>query len=268
MSGRRAFRWLLTGFVVVLVAACGYQAGLTPDTWWRPGAAQRVAVMLDGVRIPWDDMAFWCETGLAMIDTLAIAMLGITLALGLGFVLGLSGSRAVSGALVAGEPPAWPLRALGGGARFVALGLRCVPEVIWACILVRVVGLGPAAAIAALGLAYGGMIAKVWGEQLETARHGAATALAAGGAGPLAQLLWARLPDAVPGFAAYGVYRFECAIRASAIIGYVGGGGLGMQMEMAMAQGDFGRLGGQVVALIILVAAVEIASDRLQRKLA
>jgi len=266
-TSRRAFRWLLVAVVATLAVMVFRQAGITPGDLWRPGAADRLAIVLTGLRLPLDDGAFWQESAWALVDTVAIAGVGTALALLIGGLLAVFGSRAVVGRFVAGESPIWPVRGGGVLVRGLALLLRSIPEVIIGCVLVRVLGLGPAAAVGALALAYGGMIAKVWGEQLETVRGGAATALAAGGAGPLAQLVWARLPDALPGFAGYATYRFECAVRASAILGYVGGGGLGQAMDMTFQAGDFGRLLAQIILLIAAVAVVEVLADRIQARL-
>jgi phosphonate transport system permease protein len=266
-GGRTAWRWLLA---LALAAGLGWalwQSAFRPDQLLSARAlAQAGSFLADGWP-PRTDAEFLLATLRGAGETLAVAVLGTLLALAIGLPLGLLASRAVAH----GPEPAAPfppaLRALWLGARGVAALLRSVPEVIWAVVLVPLVGLGPTSGVIALGIAYGGMIAKVYAEQLESAEPAAPAALAAAGAGRLQTALWGWLPQAAPGFAFYATYRFECAVRASALMGYVGGGGLGMQLEVSFGYSRYGEVATQVLALIALVAVVEVAADALQRRL-
>ena len=116
------------------------------------------------------------------------------------------------------------------GIRWVLIFLRSIPEIVWAMIFVRAVGLGDTAGVMAIGITYGGMLGKVYIEILESAEQNSATVLLQNGAGRLQAFWYAALPVSLPELTSYTIYRWECAIRASVVMGFVGAGGLGQQM--------------------------------------
>jgi phosphonate transport system permease protein len=92
--------------------------------------------------------------------------------------------------------------------------------------------------------------------------------LRAGGATLWGELLYARIPIALPDMTAYTFYRFECAIRSSAIMGFVGLGGLGFQIQIALADLRYGVVATLILALVVLVTAIEAWSGWVRRALA
>src|SRR2546425_11348060 len=96
---------------------------------------------------------------------------------------------------------------------------------------VRAVGLGPFPGVLAIGVAYGGMLGKVYSEILEAVNPRPLETLHAAGAGKAGVVLYGLLPEAMPHVVSYTLFRWECAIRASAILGIRGGGGLGQPIE-------------------------------------
>jgi phosphonate transport system permease protein len=145
--------------------------------------------------------------------------------------------------------------------------LRGIPELVWALVFVRVFGLGPAAGVLALGLTYGGMLAKVYAEILESTDPAPARALRASGAGRIQALLYGLLPQAAKELTSYTVYRWECAIRASVVMGFVGAGGLGQLMDQAMKMLNGGEAASILLAFMLLVAAADLLSWWLRRAL-
>jgi phosphonate transport system permease protein len=135
--------------------------------------------------------------------------------------------------------------------RWVLVLLRSVPELVWALLFVRVVGLGPTAGVLAIALTYCGMLAKVYAEILESSDAHATDALLANGSGRLPALLYGALPDAAAELVSYTVYRWECAIRGSAIMGFVGAGGLGQRMDESTKM----MAGGEVATMLLRVRA-------------
>jgi phosphonate transport system permease protein len=266
-GSRLAWRWLLAFALPAGLAWALWQSAFRPDQLLSTHALDQAARFLAGCWPPRSDADFLLATLRGAGETLAVAVLGTLLALAIGLPLGLLASRAVAHGAEPAAPFPLPWRVAWLGARTCAALLRSVPEVIWAVVLVPLVGLGPTAGVLALGVAYGGMLAKVYAEQLESAVPAAPAALAAAGAERLQTALWGWLPQAAPGFAAYATYRFECAVRASALMGYVGGGGLGMQLEISFGYSHYGEVATQVLALIALVAVVEVAADALLRRL-
>jgi phosphonate transport system permease protein len=144
-------------------------------------------------------------------------------------------------------------------ARTVLVVLRSVPELIWALVFVRVVGLGPTAGVLAIALTYAGMLGKVYAEILESGDSHAAQALMRNGTGRLQAFFYGLLPQNAAELTSYTVYRWECAIRSSAVLGCVGAGGLGQQMDNSMKMFN----GAEVATLLLVFVALVALTDRL-----
>lgn len=194
--------------------------------------------------------------------TVAIATAGMTLAMLLALPLALAMTDRLSISALAGRMAPGPA-ACRQGLRAVTAVLRSVPELVWALVFVRVVGLGPTAGVLAIGIAYGGMLAKVWAEILESAEAAPVQALLRGGAGRLQAFAFAAWPQASAELAGYTVYRWECAIRSSVVLGFVGAGGLGQQLDTAAKM----FAGGEVSAILLVFMALVALSDRLSAAL-
>lgn len=194
--------------------------------------------------------------GQAALETLAIATAGMALS----FVIAVPMAYLSTGA-------ARERVTLNPVARSVLTILRGIPELVWALVFVRVFGLGPAAGVLALGLTYGGMLAKVYAEILESTDPAPARALRASGAARLQALLYGLLPQAAKELTSYTVYRWECAIRASVVMGFVGAGGLGQLMDQAMKMLNGGEAASILLAFMLLVAAADLLSWWLRRAL-
>jgi len=149
--------------------------------------------------------------------------------------------------------------------RAILIVLRSVPELVWALVFVRVVGLGPTAGVLAIALTYGGMLGKVYSEILESDDRHAAQSLLRNGAGRLATLFYGALPQSAAELTSYSVYRWECAIRSSAVLGFVGAGGLGQQMDNSMKMFNGSEVATILMAFIVLVAISDWVSARLRR---
>jgi phosphonate transport system permease protein len=144
--------------------------------------------------------------------------------------------------------------------------LRGIPELVWALVFVRVFGLGPAAAVLALGLTYGGMLAKVYAEILESGDARPARAILEAGGGRLQALLYGLLPGSAQELTSYTVYRWECAVRASVVMGFVGAGGLGQLMDQAMKMLNGGEASTILLTFLALVLAADALSGFLRRQ--
>jgi len=190
--------------------------------------------------------------------TVAIATSGMCLAWLLAVPLALVSTAALSVSALSGRMGR-PAAALRFAARTAMVVLRSIPELVWALLLVRVVGLGPTAGVLAIALTYGGMLGKVYAEILESADPHAARALLVNGSGRLAALAYGLLPHAAPELASYSVYRWECAIRSSVVLGFVGAGGLGQEMDNAMKM----LAGNEVSTMLLVFVALVALADRL-----
>lgn len=204
----------------------------------------------------------------ATLETLAMATAGIALALLLAIPLSLAVTRSLSTASLAGgrrSPLVVALRAL---LRLLLVVLRGVPELVWALVFVRVFGLGPAAGVLALGITYGGMLAKVFSEILESGDLRPARALMEAGSGRSGALLYGLLPGVSQELVSYTVYRWECAVRASVVMGFVGAGGLGQLMDQSMKMLNGGEAATILATFLVLVLGADALSAWLRRRLA
>lgn len=191
-------------------------------------------------------------------STVAMATAGITLALGLAIPMALLSTHVLSVSALSGRMargPFWLRQAV----RWTMIVLRSIPELVWALVFVRVVGLGPTAGVLAIALTYGGMLGKVYAEILESSDTQATATLLRNGAGRVQAFFYGLLPASAAELTSYTVYRWECAIRSSVVLGFVGAGGLGQQMDNAMKMFN----GGEVATMLLVFMALVALADRL-----
>ncbi len=151
--------------------------------------------------------------------------------------------------------------------RWLLVVLRSVPELVWALLFVRIFSLGPTAGVLAIALTYCGMLGKVYAEILESADHHASDVLLQNGSGRLAALFYGALPEAASELVSYTVYRWECAIRGSVVMGFVGAGGLGQRMDESTKMLAGGEVASMLIVFVLLVAAADVVSKYLRRRL-
>jgi len=207
------------------------------------------------------------------LETVQISVAGILIAMAIGWPLGLWATASLRFSGILHERRTAAGRWLGGFLPYaLARGLlsvfRSVPEFVWAFVFVRAVGLGPFPGVLAIGVGYGGILGKVYSEILETVDPKPLEALHAAGAGRLAIAAYGVLPQAWPNLVSYTLYRWECAIRASAILGFVGAGGLGQQLELSMRMFQFDEVLTILGILFLLVAVVDSISGRVRARVA
>ena len=231
-------------------------AGVTPSTLFAAENLHVIGGFLAGFLPPDTSVDFAGYLWQATLETLAIATIGLLLA----FVLAVPLSYWATSA-VREKASQNPL------ARIVLTILRGIPELVWALVFVRVFGLGPAAGVLALGLTYGGMLGKVYAEILESEDGSAARALLRTGSPRALAMLYGVLPLASKELVSYTVYRWECAIRASVVMGFVGAGGLGQLMDQAMKMLNGGEACTILLVFMVLVLLADALSNALRRSL-
>lgn len=204
----------------------------------------------------------------ATVETLAMATAGIALALLLAAPLGLALSHSLSISRIGPGPGRGLGEALRALTRLLLLLLRGIPEIVWALLLVRAFGLGPAAGVLAIALTYGGMLGKVYAEILESGDTRPARVLIESGSGRLMAFFYGLLPGSAQELASYTVYRWECAVRASVIMGFVGAGGLGQLMDQSMKMLNGGEVSTILIIFLLLVLLADAISGAVRRTLA
>jgi phosphonate transport system permease protein len=204
----------------------------------------------------------------AAVETLAMATAGIALSFIIATPLAIAMTRALSVSRIGPGPGRWRGALLRHGARTVLTMLRAIPELVWALVFVRALGLGPAAGVLALAITYGGMLGKVYAEILESTDTRPARALLEAGSPRMAALFYGLVPGAAQELVSYTVYRWECAVRASVVMGFVGAGGLGQLMDQSMKMLNGGEASTILLTFLLLVLLADALSAALRRLLA
>ncbi|HSW19183.1 MAG TPA: ABC transporter permease [Ramlibacter sp.] len=261
-----------TGRVFWLLAAAAVLwpllvlAEFKPWTLLEPGSLKPALRFLADFFPPRLDAEFLQLVARETWRTVAIATAGLTMGLVIAIPLALLSVRVLSISGLAGRMAAAPA-ALRWFVRAVLVVLRSVPELIWALVFVRVVGLGPTAGVLAIALTYGGMLGKVYGEILESGDAQVTTSLLRNGAGRLQAFFYGLLPQNAAELTSYTVYRWECAIRSSAVLGFVGAGGLGQQMDNSMKMFNGAEVCTLLAVFVLLVALTDRLSAFLRKAL-
>jgi phosphonate transport system permease protein len=206
------------------------------------------------------------------VETFAISFMGTLLAvfIALSAVFFASRNLIFSGLLYEMEPKQRWRRGLRMvpylAAKSLLNILRTVPEMVWALIFVFLVGLGPFPGVLALGVHTGGVLGKLFGEVLEDVDPQPIESLQATGANRLQILFYGILPQVLPQFISYTLYRWEVNIRVAAVLGLVGAGGLGQRIHIAISLFLENQLLTLMMAIYILVTIVDYVSAYLRRK--
>ena len=206
--------------------------------------------------------AFLATAALATWQTIAIATAGLAIALLLAVPATFAMTRVLSVSAL-GRPMSRAPAVVRVVVRWTMVVLRSVPELVFALLFVRLLGLGPTAGVLAIGLSYAGMLAKVFAEILESADASPTRALLDNGASRLQALLYGALPQSAHELVSYGVYRWECAVRGSVMMGFVGAGGLGQQIDTSMKMFE----GGETATLLLVFVGLVLGADRVSRRL-
>lgn len=205
--------------------------------------------------------------------TIVFAVTSLSLAVPAGLLLGFTSSTAWwRGDVLGGRSPwlVWFRRtiapALYGVSRLLIGVMRSIHELIWAVLFLAAVGLNDLSAVFAIAIPYAGTLAKVFSEMLDEAPRGPAMALRSTGASPLQVFAFGLLPRALPDIGAYTLYRFECALRSSAILGFFGWPTLGYHLKLEWGNYDFAEVWTFLYALLALIVVVDWWSGALRKR--
>lgn len=201
--------------------------------------------------------------------TLVFAAAAMSLALAGGIALGFLGSTAWWSDELARSPGRWRkivAASVWGATRVLIVGMRSVHELLWAVIFLAAFGMNTGAAVVSIAIPYAGTLAKVFSEMIDEAPRDSAFALRVAGAGPLQVFGFGLLPRALPDMCAYAFYRFECAVRSSAVLGFFGFPTLGYSISTAFENLHYSEVWTYLYALGGLVVGIEIWSGSLRRR--
>ncbi|MFO1253884.1 MAG: phosphonate ABC transporter, permease protein PhnE [Inhella sp.] len=246
-------RWLQLAWLIVigLLAASWRGADMRPLDLWRD--AGNIASYAAGFFPP--DFSDWRYYLQELVITLQIALWGTALAVVASVPLALLASGNLS--------PAWvhqPVR------RFLD-ACRAINEMVFALLFVVAVGLGPFAGVLALFVHTTGVLAKLFSEAVEAIDPQPVEGLRATGAHPLAEILYGVLPQVMPLWVSYALYRFESNVRSASVVGMVGAGGIGMVLWDVIRAFQYGQTAAVLVLLVVSVALIDLVSAQVRKRL-
>jgi phosphonate transport system permease protein len=248
-DARCAACWFVLG-LIALTAASFWTLDLQWAKFLSLDAARKMGRFLGELLTPSVQPAFLQKLALASLETIAMSALGTLLAAIAGLALALPASRTHAEDRALWRAPT----------RLILNGLRSIPELVWAALLIISAGLGPFAGTLALALHTTGVLGRLFAEAIENAPPGAAYALRVQGVPAGRVFLYATLPQIIPQLLSYTLYRWENNIRAAAVLGVVGGGGLGQMLAFHMGLFHMNETSSVLIAMILLVALVDILS--------
>lgn len=191
-----------------------------------------------------------------MLETVKMAILGTTLGAIIGIPFTLLASRNV-----------FKNKWVSGITRTIMNLTRTLPDLLLASVFVAAVGIGPLAGVGALTVFSFGIVTKLAYEAVETIDPGPLEAMTAVGANKLQFIRYAVVPQALPSFVAFVLYTFEVCVRASAILGLVGAGGIGMELQAALDNFLYNQVALIILFTLVIVIVIDTVSATIREKL-
>ncbi len=237
------------------------------------GAALAPALADQSTTLPEDATPFLVRLGHELLRTVRYAFIAMSLAVPVALVLGFLASSAWwSGGL---DADARRRRPLVGGVlgllrwlcRAGLTFMRSIHELIWAIFFLAALGDAPVTACAALALPFAGTLGKVFSELIDEQGGEARDVLLASGASPLRAFFAAVFPQALPHLLTYSLYRFECALRSSAVLGFIGIETIGLGIRRSFENLHFREVWTQLYVLMAVVVLVDALGARLRSRL-
>jgi phosphonate transport system permease protein len=241
--------WFVFGLICLTIASFA-TLDLQFAKFFSAESMARMGKFLAELTSPTVDPAFLKKLSVATFETLAMSLLGTVFAAALGLLLALPASKTHEGDRAFWRTPT----------RLVLNALRSIPELMWAALLLIAAGLGPFAGTLALALHTAGVLGRLFAEAIENAPQTAAFALRTRGVKEGRVFLYATLPQVLPQLMSYTLYRWENNIRAAAVLGVVGGGGLGQMLSFHMGLFQMPETSSILIAMMLLVAFVDVLS--------
>ncbi|MBW3620081.1 MAG: phosphonate ABC transporter, permease protein PhnE [Actinobacteria bacterium] len=191
----------------------------------------------------------------AMVESVHIAWFGTVIGAALSLPLALLAAKNVTG------------QATSTGARQVLNAFRAIPELVLAVVFVAMIGLGAVPGALAIGIHSIGTLGKLASEAIESIDRGPLEAADAVGATWLQKMRWGVLPQALPEIVAFWLYRFEINIRASAILGVIGAGGVGAVLSNTVSYRRWDKAGMTLIVVVVVTLLIDAVSGRIRRRI-
>jgi len=250
LSGKHNWRqWLIWLFVAILLAWSWHGAEMNPLMLWRDRDNMRVFA---ADFFP-PDFHYWRLYLKEMLVTVQIAAWGTTLAIVCSIPLGILCSENIS--------PWWICQPV----RRVMDAFRSINEMVFAMLFVVAVGLGPFAGVMALFIGTTGVLAKLFAEAVEAIDSGPVEGVRATGSSALQEVIFGVIPQVLPLWISYSLYRFESNVRSATVVGMVGAGGIGVTLWEAIRGFQMNQTCAILIIIIAVVSMIDIISQRLRK---
>jgi phosphonate transport system permease protein len=255
-SARCVACWFTLGLLALIVASF-WSLNLQWNAFFSAEAAASMGRFVGEFFPPDLSPVFLQKVGVATAETLAMSALGTLLALIFGLALAIPASRTHNNDT--------PL--IRTATRTLLNAMRSIPELVWASLLLISAGLGPFSGTLALAFHTTGVLGRLFAEAIENAPPEPAFALRAQGSHSLAVFAYSTLPQVLPQLMSYTLYRWENNIRAAAVLGVVGAGGLGQLLAFHMGLFQMSKTCTILIAMLLMVALVDLLSYATRRLL-
>lgn len=189
-----------------------------------------------------------------MVITIHIALWGTLLAVVAAVPLGLAASANIA--------PAWVYQPV----RRLMDACRAINEMVFAMLFIVAVGLGPFAGVLALMVHTTGTLAKLFSESVEAIDPRPVEGIRATGAHPLVEIIYGVLPQVLPLWLSFTLYRFESNVRSASVVGMVGAGGIGVVLFEVIRGFQYAQTGAVLIILVVSVSLIDLFSARLRQR--
>jgi phosphonate transport system permease protein len=200
------------------------------------------------------DFSDWHIYVQEMMVTLAMAVWGTALAIVCAIPCGLMSASNMA--------PVWVVQPM----RRMMDACRAINEMVFAMLFIVAVGLGPFAGVLALWVHTTGVLAKLFAEAVEAIDPRPAEGVRATGATSLDEIIYGVLPQVMPLWISYALYRFESNVRSAMVVGMVGAGGIGVVLYEAIRSFDYAQTTAVLIMVIVAVTAIDLLSAKLRER--
>ncbi|MFT0849712.1 phosphonate ABC transporter, permease protein PhnE [Achromobacter sp. F4_2707] len=246
---RSSFAWLGWGTLALILAWSWEGAEMNPAVLWRD--ADNMRAFLADFFPP--DFRHWRLYMSEMLVTVQIAVWGTALAIVCSIPLGILSSENLV--------PWWVCQPV----RRLMDAFRSINEMVFAMLFVVAVGLGPFAGVLALFVGTTGVLAKLFAEAVEAIDPGQVEGVRATGSSSLQEVIYGVIPQVLPLWISYALYRFESNVRSATVVGMVGAGGIGVTLWEAIRGFQMAQTTA-ILIIIVAVSCIDIVSQRLRKR--
>ena len=201
------------------------------------------------------DVEYFGTAWTGMLESLQMAWVGTLIGAAFSLPLGFFGAKNVSSGFASNV------------IRQFLNAIRAFPEIVLAILLVTIVGLGPIAGALAIGIHSIGTLGKLTAEVIEGIDPGPVEAARAAGGRPIQVQRWGVLPQVLPDTVAFWLYRFEINIRAAAVLGIVGAGGIGAVLQNTVVYRRWDKAGMAIIIVVVITILIDLISGAIRRRI-